>query len=157
MVYPALLPLMRTPRLTVVDWTDAPADLNGLVLFAERRNLVYARVTSHFNWPLRNRPSTVAENLRADLFKSVLILSVVNSQTDTRPWVRVVRFSHRRRCSISVLLGYDTSSLGIPILTYRGNLGVSRVSRGLGPVDPWRRLTQAQCYIATTDFSSLYC
>ena len=34
MVYPALLPLMRTPRLPVVDWTDAFADLNGLVRFA---------------------------------------------------------------------------------------------------------------------------
>jgi hypothetical protein len=47
MVYPALLPLlplMRTPRLPVVDWTDAPADLNGLVCCAERRNLVSARV-----------------------------------------------------------------------------------------------------------------
>ena len=31
MVYPALLTLMRTPRLPAVDWTDAPADLNGLV------------------------------------------------------------------------------------------------------------------------------
>jgi len=39
---------MRTPRLPVVDWTDAPADLNGLVRFAERRNLVSARVPSHF-------------------------------------------------------------------------------------------------------------
>jgi hypothetical protein len=29
-----------------------PADLNGLVLFAERRNLISARVPSHFNWPL---------------------------------------------------------------------------------------------------------
>ena len=48
MVYPALLPLMRTPRLPVVDWTDAPADLNALVRFAERRNLVSARVPSHF-------------------------------------------------------------------------------------------------------------
>ena len=47
-MYPALLPLMRTPRLPVVDRTDAPADLNGLVLFAERRNLVSARVPSHF-------------------------------------------------------------------------------------------------------------
>jgi hypothetical protein len=27
---------------------DAPADLNGLVRFAERRNLVSARVPSHF-------------------------------------------------------------------------------------------------------------
>ena len=31
-----------------------PADLNGLVRFAERRNLVSARVPSHFNWPLRH-------------------------------------------------------------------------------------------------------
>jgi hypothetical protein len=53
MVYPALLPLMRTPRLPVVDWTDAPADLNGLIHFAERISLVSARMPSHFNWPLR--------------------------------------------------------------------------------------------------------
>ena len=52
MVYPALLPLIRTPRLPVVDWTDAPGDLKELVRFAERRNLVSARVPSHFNWPL---------------------------------------------------------------------------------------------------------
>ena len=30
------------------NWTDALADLNGLVRFAERRNLVSARVPSHF-------------------------------------------------------------------------------------------------------------
>jgi len=48
MVYPALLPLMRTPRLSAVDRTDAPANLNGLVRFAERLNLVSARVPSHF-------------------------------------------------------------------------------------------------------------
>ena len=46
MVYPALLPLMRTPPVPVVNRTDAPADLNGLVRFAERRNLVSARVPS---------------------------------------------------------------------------------------------------------------
>ena len=34
-VYPALLKLMRTPRLPAVDWTDAPTDLNGLVRFGE--------------------------------------------------------------------------------------------------------------------------
>ena len=53
MVYPALLPLMRTPRLSVVDWTDAPADLNGLVRFAERRNLVSALVPSRFKRSLQ--------------------------------------------------------------------------------------------------------
>jgi len=45
-VYPALLKLMRTPRLPAVNWTDAPTDLNGLVRFWERRNLVSARVPS---------------------------------------------------------------------------------------------------------------
>jgi hypothetical protein len=54
MVYPALLPLLCTPRLPVVDWTDAPADLNGLVRFAERRNLVSARVPSHFTRSLHD-------------------------------------------------------------------------------------------------------
>ena len=39
--------------LPVVDWTDAPTDLNGLFRFAERRNLISARVPSHFNCPLR--------------------------------------------------------------------------------------------------------
>ena len=39
---------MRTPRLPVVDWTDAPADLNGLIRFAERRNLFSVCVPSHF-------------------------------------------------------------------------------------------------------------
>jgi len=41
-VYPALLTLMHTPRLSAVDWTDAPVDLNGLIRFSERRNLVCA-------------------------------------------------------------------------------------------------------------------
>ena len=54
-MYPALLPLMRTPRLPVVDRTDAPADLNGLARFAERRNLVSARVPSHFKRSVRTR------------------------------------------------------------------------------------------------------
>jgi len=44
--YPALLKLMRTPRLPAVGCTDAHTDLNGLVRFGERRNLVSARVPS---------------------------------------------------------------------------------------------------------------
>jgi len=45
-VYPALLKLMRTPRLPTVDWTDAPTDSYGLFRFGESRNLVSARVPS---------------------------------------------------------------------------------------------------------------
>ena len=51
MVCPALLPLLpllRPTQLPAVDWTDTPADLNGLVRFAERPNLVSARVPSRF-------------------------------------------------------------------------------------------------------------
>jgi hypothetical protein len=58
MVYPALLLLMRTPRLPVVDLTETPANLNGLIRFAERRNLVSAHVPSHFNCSL---PATSEE------------------------------------------------------------------------------------------------
>ena len=46
MVYAALLKLMRAPQLPAVDWTDAPTDLNGLVRFGVRRNLLSARVPS---------------------------------------------------------------------------------------------------------------
>ena len=66
MVYPALLPLMRTPRLPVVDWTDVPADLNGLVRFAERRNLVSTRMPSHFNWPLFDDDVTAGRTFELD-------------------------------------------------------------------------------------------
>jgi hypothetical protein len=52
---------MCTARLPVVDWTDAPADLNGLVRFVERRNLVSARVPSHFKRSLP--PSRLAQCL----------------------------------------------------------------------------------------------
>ena len=68
LVYPALLPLMRTPQLPIFDWTDAHADLNGLVRLAERRNLVSARVTSHFNWPLPSVAFTDASDKPYTLF-----------------------------------------------------------------------------------------
>jgi hypothetical protein len=61
-VYPALLPLMRTPWLPVVDWTDTPADLNGLVRFAERRSLVSARVPSHFKRSLQSTTRGIIQN-----------------------------------------------------------------------------------------------
>ena len=38
-----------------LNWRP-PADLNGLVRFAERRNLVSARGPSHFNWPVPGNP-----------------------------------------------------------------------------------------------------
>ena len=40
---------MRTHRLPVVDGTDASADLNGLIHFTERRNMVSACVCHHIS------------------------------------------------------------------------------------------------------------
>jgi hypothetical protein len=54
--------LMCTARLPIVDWTDAPADLNGLVRSAERRNLVYARVPSHFKRSLTLKKAWIFRN-----------------------------------------------------------------------------------------------
>jgi len=81
MVYPALLPLMRTPRLPVVDWNDAPADLNGLVRFAERRNLVSARVPSHFNWPLHvfSNNKFIYKNLQGNCIRVKYLLKKVDN------------------------------------------------------------------------------
>ena len=59
-VYPALLTLIGTPQLPAVDWTDAPADLNGLVRFGERRNPVSARVPSHFKRSLQMIPRSAS-------------------------------------------------------------------------------------------------
>jgi hypothetical protein len=41
---------MRAPQLQVVIGSYSPIHLNELVRFAERRNLVSARVPSHFNF-----------------------------------------------------------------------------------------------------------
>ena len=84
-VYPALLPLMRTPRLPVVGWTDATADLNGPVRFAERRNLVSALVPSHFKGSIKRRivmlitkPKKLKSNLNSELNKILLTLHKLN-------------------------------------------------------------------------------
>ena len=57
-LYPALLTLIRTPRLPAFDWTDSPANLNGLVRLGERWNVVSARVPSG---SARALPNTVCD------------------------------------------------------------------------------------------------
>ena len=109
MVYPALLPLMRTPRLPIFDWTDAPADLNGLVRFAERRNLVSARVPSQF------KRSQVLINVSTTVF-----------QCDSGYWFSVA-FRHICRFTASpgvILLRFIAHStsishfvVGLPLLS----------------------------------------
>jgi hypothetical protein len=54
---------MRTPRLPAVDWTDAPADLDGLVRSGGRQNLVSARAPPGFE---RALPHIVTTDLLCD-------------------------------------------------------------------------------------------
>ena len=77
MVYPALLPPMHTPWLPVVDWTDAPVVLNGLVRFAERRNLVSARVPTIFKWPLQNQTMDKFQENKIKSVRHIAIISTV--------------------------------------------------------------------------------
>jgi len=99
-VYPALLPLMRTPRLPAVDWTDTPADLNGLVRFGERRNLVSAHVPSHFKrtitltvFPLQQWLRERASMLRYTLTKTACLVQVrYRSITDKGPTELTFKF-----------------------------------------------------------------
>jgi len=87
MVYPALLLLMRTPRLPVVDWTDAlPADIYGLVRFAERRNLISARVPSHFK---RSVPRLVYPSCANVVSESGLVLKAWSSLECRSFWLRL--------------------------------------------------------------------
>ena len=88
-MYPALLPLMRTPRLPAVDCTDVPADLNELVRFAERRNLVSARVPSHFNWPLV--PAVLSVSFNNQSFRLPAIFTAVETPN------QVLRYRSLRR------------------------------------------------------------
>jgi len=48
MVYPALLPLVRTPRLPAVDSIDALAELNGLSV-SPKDEIWFVRVCHHIS------------------------------------------------------------------------------------------------------------
>ena len=49
MVYPALLPLMRTPRLPVIDWTDAPPPIYMDSSVSPKDDIWFLRVCHHIS------------------------------------------------------------------------------------------------------------
>jgi hypothetical protein len=84
MVYPALLPLMRTPRLPAVG----PVDLNGLVSFAERRNLVSARVPSRFKRTILTYESVSCTTVPSGGKPAAAALLSARSPLDVRSLIR---------------------------------------------------------------------
>ena len=95
-VYPALLTLMRTPRLPAVDWTVSPADLNGLIRLSERRNVVSARVPSGSAWALTTR--AYCSNLSHKCFTGKVICGRLDAIT--------LCFLHVLYCASTVLRHY---------------------------------------------------
>jgi hypothetical protein len=91
-----------TAPLPVVDWTDAHADLNGLVHFAERWNLVSARVSSHFKRSLTHfkvnhsvsDPPTGALEWRVFYLRHIWVQKIIyfvsnlNKKQIFRQWIR---------------------------------------------------------------------
>jgi len=65
MVYPALLPLMRTPRLPVVDWTDAPRRFKWTRPFRRKTEIWFLCVCHHV--PTGLYYCTTAALMRSDL------------------------------------------------------------------------------------------
>ena len=63
----SLASFIGTLELPVVDWTDPPADLNGLVRFAERPILVSARVPSRSDSAI---PIYIYDNQEIILYES---------------------------------------------------------------------------------------
>jgi len=49
MVYPALLPLLRTPRLPVVDWTDAPCRFKWTRPVSPKDEIWFLRLRHHIS------------------------------------------------------------------------------------------------------------
>ena len=103
-VYPALLKLMRTHWLPAVNWTDASFELNGLVRFDERRNLVSTRVPSRFKRTLppfrENYVSVPLDGLICDLIDKLLtnhnLSSFICGSHVPHPWFWE-SFRHLRR------------------------------------------------------------
>ena len=97
MVYRAFLPLMRTPRLPVVDWTDTPpADLNGLVRFAGRRILVSARVPSHSNAVYMSERLRAVVTTKTTLWSSIWRMTAIYNSLLMNVLDLTIRFQVKR-------------------------------------------------------------
>ena len=134
MVYPTLLPLKRTPRLPVVDWTDDAADLNGLVRFAERRNLVSARVPSHFRRSLqRLRVAIFTNGVKLWPPSTALIFALYYMQLQLAGQCLLLRHT-------VICLSHSTEMAPVNLLLLRSYIAATIVHVTLRNRAPGRRL-----------------
>ena len=115
-VYPALLKLMRTPRLPAVDWTEAPTDLNGLLRFGERRNLVSPRVPSR---SARAWQSDVLQFL-VYFYTRIINLNWRTASVIPQDFNRVLKFFKSRSFSVYLLSKFANMKMTTAYTTVGG-------------------------------------
>ena len=126
MVYPALLPLMRTPRLHSSRLNRRPpARFKWTrVRFAERRNMVSARVLSHFGWALIEtrgyetgdilgfQSGTILELLRSSfLFPTCQLLCIFHGHTDSGIFLWHIDPHKGNHCAVTIGWTNDVNRL----------------------------------------------
>jgi len=111
-----------------LNWRP-PADLNGLVRFAEKRNLVSARVPSHFNCPSTSRivscVSPYSREIQCDLYG--YIYDIVIACCSYSPW-RSRPHHHKYRRFLSCCLAETLPHLSKYISICMTSLRVTKCS-----------------------------
>ena len=70
------------PWLPVVDWTDTPTNLNGLVHFAERPNLLSASVPSRFERAIHHAHRMIQRELICELEHTKYVTLIPHGSTE---------------------------------------------------------------------------
>ena len=107
-------PLTLTRRKPVLDWTDNPTDINGLVRFAGRPNLVSARVPSHPIFTLLQMECHISHSRRNNntLSQNVIKVSQKMWKQNTQEGGHDLPITHSLYCTMCI------ETTGVWILIY---------------------------------------
>ena len=133
MRYPALLPLMRTPRLPVIDWTDAPRRFKWTRPFRRKTNSGFCTCAITFQLA-----STTFRVLSVNILMTPHA-SVPGERSRYRSWIRAGRYGDRIPVQKRFTAPFQTGPGAHPV-SYKLYLvsfpGVKRPVRGVGHPPP---------------------
>ena len=118
MVYPALLPLMCTPRLPVVGWTDAPRRFKWIRPFRRKTKSSFCACAITFQ--TQSTAVSITNHSQAALWSKALTNSPSRSRFQIR-WKMLLR-KFLQECPqvsayVSLMFGFHLSDLFLSILT----------------------------------------
>ena len=150
MVYPSLLPLMRAPRLPVVDWTDSPAVFKWTRPFCRKTKSDFCACAITFQlastrltpvYKQRHRvPSWVSRltvGIKAD-YSYILTASYCAALVSCNWIFSVLRSPYRSREWIICCHKLNDDSFTIKFLCARTNTVTWTWLRRLGPARQWQ-------------------